>query len=598
VADDQNSSPVSDSTGTAVSEVSAPDSAVSAPVTKHIFVTGGVVSSLGKGLTAASLGNLLTARGLRVVMQKLDPYLNVDPGTMNPFQHGEVFVTDDGAETDLDIGHYERFLDINLTQAANVTTGQIYSTVIAKERRGEYLGDTVQVIPHITDEIKRRMRLQASDTPRPDVIITEIGGTVGDIESQPFIESARQVRHELGRRNVFFVHVSLVPYMSASGEQKTKPTQHSVAALRSIGIQPDALVLRSDRPVSDSNKRKIALMCDVDEAAVVNAVDVPSIYDIPTMLHSQGLDDYIINELQLESAVDVDWSRWSPVLQSVHEPKHDVTIGLVGKYIDLPDAYLSVTEALRAGGFAHKTKVSLKWIPSDNCETPEGAARELSQLDGICVPGGFGVRGIEGKLGALKFARENGIPTLGLCLGLQCMVIEYARNEVGLPGASSSEFDPDTEFPVIATMAEQVDILAGGDLGGTMRLGLYEAKLAEGSIAAELYGENRSSERHRHRYEVNNRYREQLSEAGLWFSGTSPDDTLVEYVELPREVHPFYVATQAHPELRSRPSHPHPLFRGLIGAALERHEASSLFSQVDSAEASREETADEAPNRV
>ncbi len=549
-------------------------------LTKHIFVTGGVVSSLGKGLTAASLGNLLTARGLRVVMQKLDPYLNVDPGTMNPFQHGEVFVTDDGAETDLDIGHYERFLDINLNQAANVTTGQIYSSVIAKERRGEYLGDTVQVIPHITDEIKRRMRLQAHDASRPDVIITEIGGTVGDIESQPFIESARQVRHELGRTNVFFVHVSLVPFMNASGEQKTKPTQHSVAALRSIGIQPDALVLRSDRPVSDSNKRKIALMCDVDEAAVVNAIDVPSIYDIPTMLHEQGLDDYIIDHLGLTTS-DVDWSGWQPILDAVHEPKHEVTIGLVGKYIDLPDAYLSVTEALRAGGFAHRAKVSLKWIPSDDCETYEGASRALADVDGICVPGGFGVRGIEGKLGALRYARENGIPALGLCLGLQCMVIEYARNVVGLPGASSSEFDPDTEFPVIATMAEQVDIIAGGDLGGTMRLGLYEAELAEGSIAAEVYGSTSASERHRHRYEVNNKYREQIAEAGLWFSGLSPNGHLVEYVELPRDVHPYYVATQAHPELRSRPSRPHPLFKGLVGAALDRQEATRLFPVQD-----------------
>ncbi|WP_442929263.1 CTP synthase [Mycetocola sp. CAN_C7] len=544
--------------------------------TKHIFVTGGVVSSLGKGLTAASLGNLLTARGLRVVMQKLDPYLNVDPGTMNPFQHGEVFVTDDGAETDLDIGHYERFLDTNLSQAANVTTGQIYSTVIAKERRGEYLGDTVQVIPHITDEIKRRMRLQASNDPKPDVIITEVGGTVGDIESQPFIEAARQVRHELGRKNVFFVHVSLVPYMNASGEQKTKPTQHSVAALRSIGIQPDALVLRSDRPVSEGNKRKIALMCDVDEAAVVNAVDVPSIYDIPTMLHDQGLDAYIIDLLGLEAG-EVDWTAWSPVLKAVHEPKHEVTIGLVGKYIDLPDAYLSVTEALRAGGFAHETKVKLQWIPSDECETHDGAAKVLGELDGICVPGGFGIRGIEGKLGALKFARDNNLPTLGLCLGLQCMVIEYARNEAGLAGASSSEFDPDTEFPVIATMAEQVEIIAGGDLGGTMRLGLYPAVLGEGSIAAELYGSTEISERHRHRYEVNNRYRQQIAEAGLVFSGTSPDGQLVEFVELDRAEHPFYVGTQAHPELRSRPNNAHPLFRGLIGAALERKQASLLF---------------------
>ncbi|WP_295783938.1 CTP synthase [uncultured Microbacterium sp.] len=545
--------------------------------TKHIFVTGGVVSSLGKGLTAASLGNLLTARGLRVVMQKLDPYLNVDPGTMNPFQHGEVFVTDDGAETDLDIGHYERFLDIELSQAANVTTGQIYSQVIARERRGEYLGDTVQVIPHITDEIKRRMRLQASESPQPDVIITEIGGTVGDIESQPFIESARQIRHELGRKNVFFVHVSLVPFMGASGEQKTKPTQHSVATLRSIGIQPDALVLRSDRPVTESNKRKIALMCDVDEDAVVNAIDVPSIYDIPTMLHDQGLDAYIVDALDIATAADVDWSRWNRVLQAVHNPKHEVTIGLVGKYIDLPDAYLSVTEAIKAGGFGQETHVKITWIPSDLCETPEGAAKALGAVDGIIVPGGFGIRGIEGKLGALRFAREQGIPTLGICLGLQCMVIEYARTVAGLEGASSSEFDPDTAHPVVATMAEQVDILESGDLGGTMRLGLYPAALAEGSLAAEVYGARSISERHRHRYEVNNAYRQQLSDAGLVFSGLNPDLDLVEFVELPRDVHPYYIATQAHPELRSRPTEPHPLFRGLVAASLERHRSSELF---------------------
>ena len=551
-----------------------------ADVTKHIFVTGGVVSSLGKGLTAASLGNLLTARGLRVVMQKLDPYLNVDPGTMNPFQHGEVFVTDDGAETDLDIGHYERFLDINLSQAANVTTGQIYSNVIAKERRGEYLGDTVQVIPHITDEIKRRMRLQAFGDDKPDVIITEVGGTVGDIESQPFLEAARQVRHEIGRRNCFFVHVSLVPYLGAAGEQKTKPTQHSVAALRSIGIQPDAIVLRSDREVPDSMMRKIALMCDVDIEAVVNAVDVPSIYDIPTMLHDQGLDGYITEHFELETP-DVDWSGWSDLLRAVHEPKHEVTIGLVGKYINLPDAYLSVTEALRAGGFAQQTKVKIRWVPSDECETPEGAVKLLSDLDGICVPGGFGVRGIEGKLGALRFARENGIPTLGLCLGLQCMVVEYARTVVGLSGASSSEFDPETEFPVIATMAEQVDIINSGDLGGTMRLGLYPAALAEGSIVAGVYDSTLVEERHRHRYEVNNAYRPQIADAGLVFSGTSPDGHLVEFVELPKDVHPYYVGTQAHPELRSRPNRAHPLFQGLIAAALERQEASRLFTVAE-----------------
>ncbi|MEB4613810.1 CTP synthase [Leucobacter sp. M11] len=546
-------------------------------MTKHIFVTGGVVSSLGKGLTAASLGNLLTARGLHVVMQKLDPYLNVDPGTMNPFEHGEVFVTDDGAETDLDIGHYERFLDINLSQAANVTTGQIYQQVIAKERRGEYLGQTVQVIPHITDEIKRRMRLQSQDDPRPDVIITEVGGTVGDIESQPFLEAARQVRHELGRNNVFFVHVSLVPFMGASGEQKTKPTQHSVAALRSIGIQPDALVLRSDRPVTESNKRKIALMCDVDEDAVVNAVDVPSIYNLPELLNTEGLDSYIVNHFGLETNA-VDWSGWQPVLDAVSHPKQEITIGLVGKYVDLPDAYLSVTEALRAGGFAHQAKVTLRWIAADLCESPEGAAEQLGDVDGICVPGGFGIRGIEGKLGALRFARENGIPTLGLCLGMQGMVIEYARNVAGLPDASSTEFDPETSTPVIATMAEQISIVdGGGDLGGTMRLGLYEAKLAEGSLAAELYGAASVEERHRHRYEVNNGFREQIGAAGLVFSGTSPDDSLVEFVELPREVHPFYIATQAHPELRSRPNRAHPLFAGLAAAAIERQKASRLF---------------------
>ena len=545
-------------------------------VTRHIFVTGGVVSSLGKGLTAASLGNLLTRRGLHVVMQKLDPYLNVDPGTMNPFQHGEVFVTDDGAETDLDIGHYERFLNINLDRAANVTTGQIYSRVIERERRGEYLGDTVQVIPHITDEIKRRLRLQADLDPTPDVIITEIGGTVGDIESQPFIEAARQVRHELGRKNVFFVHVSLVPFMGASGEQKTKPTQHSVAALRSIGIQPDALVLRSDRPVTAANKRKIALMCDVDEDAVVNVVDVPSIYDIPAMLHSQGLDQYIVNELRFEKAGEVDWSGWSELLDTVHNPEGTVSIGLVGKYIDLPDAYLSVTEALKAGGFANDVAVDITWIPSDTCETPEGAAEALAEVDGILVPGGFGVRGIEGKLGALKYARENMIPTLGICLGLQCMVIEYARNVVGLAGASSSEFDPDTEFPVIATMAEQVDIIADGDLGGTMRLGLFEASLAKGSVAESVYGAKTAFERHRHRYEVNNRFRDQIAAAGLSFSGTSPDGSLVEFVELPADVHPYYIATQAHPELRSRPTAAHPLFAGLIAAARERHTSDVL----------------------
>lgn len=540
---------------------------------RHIFVTGGVASSLGKGLTAASLGNLLRARGLSVVMQKLDPYLNVDPGTMNPFQHGEVFVTDDGAETDLDIGHYERFLDINLNQAANVTTGQIYSEVIRKERAGGYLGDTVQVIPHITDEIKRRMRLQAHEDPAPDVIITEIGGTVGDIESLPFIEAARQVRHELGRDKVFFVHVSLVPYLAPSGELKTKPTQHSVATLRSIGIQPDSIVCRSDRPIGESIKKKIALMCDVDIKAVINAADASSIYDIPSVVNEEGLDSYIIEHLKLE-AKEVDWTRWSSVLRAVHEPVAEVNVALVGKYIDLPDAYLSVTEALRAGGFAEQVKVNIKWVASDLCDTEEGARAHLSDVDAICVPGGFGVRGIEGKLGALKFARENGIPTLGLCLGLQCMVIEYARNVVGLEGASSTEFEADTKYPVIATMQEQVDILASGDMGHTMRLGLFEAKLAEGSVVAEVYGKTTVHERHRHRYEVNNSFRDQIAAAGLHFSGTSPNGDLVEFVELPKEVHPYYVSTQAHPEFLSRPTKAHPLFHGLIKAAL----AGRLFS--------------------
>jgi CTP synthase len=547
-------------------------------VPRHIFVTGGVASSLGKGLTAASLGNLLRARGLLVVMQKLDPYLNVDPGTMNPFQHGEVFVTEDGAETDLDIGHYERFLDINLNAAANVTTGQAYSTVISKERKGEYLGDTVQVIPHITDELKRRMRLQATQTPTPDVIITEIGGTVGDIESQPFMEAARQVRQDIGRDNVFFVHVTLVPFLKPSGELKTKPTQHSVAMLRSLGIQPDAIVCRSDRELPDSIKNKISAMCDVDRQAVVTAADANSIYDIPNVLHDEGLDSYIIKALRLE-ANEVDWSGWQPVLDSVHDPKHEITIGLVGKYIDLPDAYLSVTEALRAGGFAESTKVNIEWIKSDECETEEGARAKLQELDAICVPGGFGIRGIEGKLGALKFARENQIPTLGLCLGLQCMVIEYSRNVTGIKDATSSEFDPDGKNPVIATMAEQVDKLAASDMGGTMRLGLYQAKLAAGSLVAEVYGAEAASERHRHRYEVNNHYREQISASGLVFSGTSPDGNLVEYVELPKSVHPYYLGTQAHPEFRSRPTRPNPMFLGLVRAALERQKQQKLFDE-------------------
>ncbi|WOO98588.1 CTP synthase [Micrococcus terreus] len=541
--------------------------------TRHIFVTGGVASSLGKGLTASSLGHLLRARGLSVTMQKLDPYLNVDPGTMNPFQHGEVFVTEDGAETDLDIGHYERFLDEDLDGMNNVTTGQVYSSVIERERRGDYLGDTVQVIPHITDEIKRRMRLPAGAEQAPDVIITEIGGTVGDIESQPFLEAARQVRQDIGRDNVFFLHVSLVPYIGPSHELKTKPTQHSVAMLRSIGIQPDAIVIRSDRQVPQDVRDKIARMCDVDTDAVINCADAPSIYDIPQTIHAQGLDAYVVQSLDLKFK-DVDWSVWEGLLEAVHQPEHQLEIALVGKYIDLPDAYLSVTEALRAGGFAHRARVAIRWVPSDDCSTPEGAAQALTGVDAICVPGGFGVRGLEGKLGALRHARENGIPTLGLCLGLQCMVMEYARNVAGLAEAGSTEFDPDTAHPVIATMAEQKEIVAGaGDLGGTMRLGSYPAALTAGSVVAEAYGSSEVTERHRHRYEVNNQYRPQLEAAGLVFSGTSPDGTLVEFVELPREQHPYYVSTQAHPEFKSRPTRPHPLFAGLVAAGLEHQQA-------------------------
>jgi CTP synthase len=560
-------------------------------ITKHLFVTGGVASSLGKGLTASSLGNLLKARGLRVTMQKLDPYLNVDPGTMNPFQHGEVFVTDDGAETDLDVGHYERFLDTELHGSANVTTGQIYSSVIAKERRGEYLGDTVQVIPHITNEIKARIRRMAGTTGATgrgdvDLVITEIGGTVGDIESLPFLEAARQIRHEVGRDNVFFLHVSLVPWIGPSGELKTKPTQHSVAALRSIGIQPDAIVCRSDRPIPSSVKRKISLMCDVDDEAVAAAVDAPSIYDIPKVLHQEGLDAYVVRRLGMPFR-DVDWTAWDELLRRVHAPAKELTVALVGKYIDLPDAYLSVTEALRHGGFAHDAKVHIRWVTSDDCQSAEGAAAHLDDVDAICVPGGFGVRGIEGKLGAVKYAREHRIPLLGLCLGLQCVVIEYARHVAGLAGASSLEFDPATAHPVIATMADQRDVVAGErDMGGTMRLGLYPAKLGEGTIVRELYGEPYISERHRHRFEVNNDYRAELERAGIVFSGTSPDGRLVEFVELPRDVHPYLVATQAHPEFRSRPTRAHPLFAGLVAAGLSRRQertAESNGHAVDAA---------------
>ncbi|MDR3662330.1 MAG: CTP synthase [Mycobacterium sp.] len=553
--------------------------------TKHIFVSGGVASSLGKGLTASSLGQLLTARGLHVTMQKLDPYLNVDPGTMNPFQHGEVFVTEDGAETDLDIGHYERFLDRNLSRSANVTTGQVYSEVIAKERRGDYLGDTVQVIPHITDEIKSRileMALPDAKGKRPDVVITEIGGTVGDIESQPFLEAARQVRHDVGRENVFFLHVSLVPYLAPSGELKTKPTQHSVAALRSIGITPDALILRCDRDVPEPLKNKIALMCDVDIDGVISTPDAPSIYDIPKVLHREELDAYVVRRLNLPFR-DVDWTEWDDLLRRVHEPKETVRIALVGKYIDLSDAYLSVAEALRAGGFANHAKVEIRWVASDDCQTDQGASAALGDVHGVLIPGGFGIRGIEGKLGAIRYARRQRLPLLGLCLGLQCIVIEAARS-VGITGANSAEFDEHTPDPVISTMADQRDAVAGeADLGGTMRLGAYPAVLQADSIVAKAYGATEVSERHRHRYEVNNAYRDRIAESGLKFSGTSPDGQLVEFVEYDADLHPFLVGTQAHPELKSRPTHPHPLFTSFVSAALEYKAAERLpLEEVES----------------
>jgi CTP synthase len=463
--------------------------------------------------------------------------------------------------------------------SANVTTGQVYQAVIAKERRGEYLGDTVQVIPHVTNEIKDRIRRMATED--VDVVITEIGGTVGDIESLPFLEAARQVRHEVGRDNVFFLHVSLVPYIGPSGELKTKPTQHSVAALRQVGIQPDAIVCRSDRPISPNIKLKLSRMCDVDEEAVVGAPDAPSIYDIPKVLHSEGLDAYVVRRLGLPFR-DVDWTDWDDLLRRVHRPARSVTIGLVGKYVDLPDAYLSVMEALRSGGFAHDAHVTIRWVPSDDCTTPEGAQAALAGVDGVCVPGGFGVRGIEGKVGAVAYAREHRIPTLGLCLGLQCMVIEVARSSGGLPEANSTEFDPATPAPVIATMADQRDVVAGErDMGGTMRLGLYPMKLLDGTLARAAYGEPYAEERHRHRYEVNNAFRRKLEDAGLVFSGTSPDGRLVEIAELPVDVHPFFVGTQAHPEFRSRPTRPHPLFHAFVGAAIAQSASGAHSPQVE-----------------
>jgi CTP synthase len=543
-------------------------------VAKHIFVTGGVVSSLGKGLTAASLGRLLKSRGLRVTLQKLDPYINVDPGTMNPFQHGEVFVTDDGGETDLDLGHYERFVDVPLSKKSNATTGLIYQEVLAKERRGAYLGQTVQVIPHITDEIKDRIvRLADEDV---DVVITEVGGTVGDIEILPYLEAIRQFRKDVGRDNVFYVHVTLVPFIGPSGEQKTKPTQHSVTELRSRGIQPDAIVCRSDRPIPTRLKEKISQLCDVPEQGIVSAVDADHLYEIPLVLHEEGLDDYVCRVLRLDEHAP-DLAEWRALVDRVDAVDRTVRIGLVGKYVLLPDAYLSVVEALRHGGYACGARVEVDWIASDDAEglLAEGRLREL---DGIVIPGGFGIRGIEGKIAAAGYARANGIPFLGLCLGLHCAVIEFARDACGLAGADSSEFEPHTEHPVIDLMDEQRDVI---DLGGTMRLGAYPAKLAPGTVVHGAYGEDVVYERHRHRYEVNNRYRRRLEDGGLVCSGTSPDERLVEFIELPRSVHPFYVATQAHPEFKSRPDRPHPLFAAFVRAAADRAEGRAPRLPID-----------------
>jgi CTP synthase len=532
-------------------------------VTKHIFVTGGVASSLGKGLTASSLGRLLKARGLRVTMQKLDPYINVDPGTMNPFEHGEVFVTDDGGETDLDLGHYERFVDESLSRDSNATTGSIYSAVLAAERKGEYLGKTVQVIPHITDEIKRRITRLAR--PDVDVVITEVGGTVGDIEILPFLESIRQFRLDVGRDNVCYIHVTLVPFIGPSGEQKTKPTQHSVTELRSRGIQPDIIVCRSEDAISSDLKRKISNLSDVPQAAVVNAADAANIYEIPLVLHEEGLDTEVCSILRLDDA-EPDLTEWEALVERVEAATKPVRIGIIGKYVTLIDAYLSVVEATKHGGFHHGAKVEIEWIQAEDVEGLLAAGR-LKDLDGIVIPGGFGERGTEGKIAAAGYARENAIPCLGLCLGLQMMTIEYARNALGLAGANSSEFDPHTTHPVIDLMDAQRDVT---DMGGTMRLGAYVAQLEPGSLVAEAYGKTVVSERHRHRYEFNPRYRSQFEASDLWLSGSSPDHRLVEFIELRN--HPFWVGTQAHPEFKSRPTNPHPLFREFVGAALRRAE--------------------------
>jgi len=536
-------------------------------VTKHVFVTGGVTSSLGKGITAASLGRLLEARGLQVTIQKLDPYINVDPGTMNPFEHGEVFVTDDGGETDLDLGHYERFTGVHLSRDSNVTTGSIYQSVIRKERRGDYLGATVQVIPHITNEIKARVR-KLGQNDDIDVVITEVGGTVGDIEGLPFLEAIRQVRKDIGTENVCYIHVTLVPYLATSEELKTKPTQHSVAELRSRGIQPEVIVVRSDRPLDESARRKISLFCDVEPDAVINALDIESIYAVPLAMQDAGLDEVVCRELGLETPPP-DMDEWRAMVERLMSASEPVTIGLVGKYVELPDAYLSVVESLRHSGAALGADVDIRWIPAEEVEGLL-AENHLEGLDGIIVPGGFGIRGIEGKIEAIRHAREHGVPFLGLCLGLQCAVIEYARNVLGHVGAHSSEFDPTSRHPVIDLMEDQADV---EDLGGTMRLGIYPAKLKPGTLTADLYDEAVIYERHRHRWEVNNRYRKEFEDAGLVFSGLSPDDRLVEIIEVPS--HPFFVASQFHPEFKSRPDDPHPLFDGFIGAALERRRSTT-----------------------
>jgi CTP synthase len=529
--------------------------------TRFIFVTGGVVSSLGKGIASASLGRLLKARGLRVVNQKLDPYINVDPGTMNPFQHGEVFVTDDGGETDLDLGHYERFTGENLRRSSNVTSGSVYLSVIQKERRGDYLGDTVQVIPHVTNEIKERiLRVGGEDV---DVVITEVGGTVGDIESLPFLEAIRQFSNDIGRDYVMFIHVTLVPFIATTEELKTKPTQHSVAELRSKGITPDVIIVRSDREIDEAVRRKISLFCDVEPRGVIAAPDARDIYEVPLVLHEGGLDHVVCDRLALVTGPP-NLEAWKAMVDKALAATEPITIGVVGKYVDLPDAYLSVAEALRHGAAAHGLRLDLRWIPSDEL-TGLLAETYLEDLDGVVIPGGFGHRGVEGKIQAARYARENGLPFLGLCLGLQCAVIEFARSVLGYADANSTEFDPSTPHPVIDLMSSQEEV---EDMGGTMRLGLYAAKLAEGSRVRALYGEELIYERHRHRWEVNNRYRKDLEAAGMRLSGLSPDDNLVEFIEIVD--HPFFVGTQAHPEFRSRPDRPHPLFAGLIEAAAER----------------------------